>query len=173
MHAADGKGSLPGCYTFSVVEYVKLGRRLGIGTRVAAKILRDRKQNAGSAAATETPAAKPAAPRKEQATVHTDLQSARQQADTRVTSRNVGRGVAQGGKRFWRPFARITRALWHEVTGVFFAIFSLFFFQSAWRVREAWQSGVEHRHFVIYVAIAVLFLYFSVTAFVTAHRHKK
>jgi hypothetical protein len=155
-----------GCYTFSVVEYVRLGRKLGIGTRVAAKILRDRAQNRSSSPRNEPPrkpvqrsapvgarAAKPVNPR---------------------AVRNVTRGVAQGsrgfGRAFWKPFANAVRALWHEITGVFFAIFALFFAQNAWRLRGAWSSGPEQEHFAIYMALTLVFVYFSITAFVSSRR---
>jgi F0F1-type ATP synthase assembly protein I len=51
------------------------------------------------------------------------------------------------------------------VTGVFFAIFALFFAQNAWRMRSAWRAGEEHRHFLIYLLLLLVFAYFSATAF--------
>jgi hypothetical protein len=149
------------------VEYVKLGRKLGIGTRIAAKILRDRTQNASSTVRAEV---SPVAQRQERV----ERIQAEKETDPRVFTRNVTRGVAQGsrgfGRAFWKPFAHAIGALWHEITGVFFALFALFFAQNMWRVRGAWMSGPEHEHFVIYLILTVLFVYFSISAFVSSRR---
>lgn len=85
-----------------------------------------------------------------------------------------GRVVAKGGKRagqsFWKRLAHAGRMLWHEVTGVFFALFAVFFAQGMWRVHQAYRQGAEHQHFMLYLAMTVLFTYFSVTAFLTSRR---
>lgn len=166
------KRFVAGCYTFSVVEYVKLGRKLGIGTRVAAKVLRDRTRNAPSnAGAVRAKASAATAAQRKQ--VVERIQAAKR-VDPRARARNATRGVVRGsrgfGQGFWKPFARVARALWHEITGVFFAIFALFFAQSAWRLRAAWRSGPEHDLFAIYLICAALFVYFSVSAFVSSRR---
>ncbi len=155
-----------GCYTFSVVGYVNLGRKLGIGTRVAAKILRERAQR-GSWSASE-----------KASTVGTQERSQPRppvsRIDPRTATRNVTRGVARGsvgfGRGFWKPFAHAVGALWHEVTGVFFAIFALFFAQSLWRIRGDWQSGPQHHRFAAYLIFLLVFAYFSVTAFAHSRR---
>ncbi len=160
-----------GCYTFSDVGYVNLGRKLGIGTRIAAKMLRERTQGgpAVAAGASSGTAGKPVPQRAPAPQVKTA-----QQTDARTTTRNVTRGLAQGskgfGRGFWQPFARAIRALWHEVTGVFFGIFALFFAQNMWRVRGAWKSGAEHRHFEVYLIFLLVFGYFSVAAFASSRR---
>ena len=82
----------------------------------------------------------------------------------------AARGGRGFGRAFWKPFSAAGRALWHEVTGLFFALFALFFAQGVWHQRHAWQLGPEHRHFEIDLAMAVLFLYFSVSAFVHSRR---
>jgi hypothetical protein len=139
---------LPGCYTFSVVEYVKLGRKLGRGTRIAARVLHGQAQGAVVAARAKAPAI---------------------QAQGRTLTR-AGRGFGQG---FWKPFAKAVRALWHEVTGLFFGLFALFFGQGLWRVRYAWASGPEHRHFEVYLVVTLLFGYFSLSSFVRSRRHSR
>ncbi len=156
-----------GCYTFPVVGYVNLGRKLGIGTRVAAKMLRDRVQNASSNAkgnaSAKTPAVESRPPVKRIS-----------QVDPRAATRNVTRGVVRGsrgfGRGFWKPFTCAVRALWHEITGVFFAIFALFFAQSLWRVRGDWQAGPQHHRFAAYLIFTLVFAYFSVTAFGSSRR---
>ncbi len=92
------------------------------------------------------------------------------QGNPRAVTRNVARGTQGFGRAFWKPFAHASRALWHEITGVFFAIFALFFAQNLWRTRTAWRTGPEHRHFAVYLIFLLVFAYFSVTAFVTSRR---
>jgi hypothetical protein len=137
------------------VSYQKLGRKLGVGTRVAAKMLRERRQTAQAA-----PAPRPSA------------DSRPPSATAKATSppvREVGRRAARGTAGFtravWTPFRHAAGTLWHQVTGVFFAIFALFFAQNAWRMRSAWRAGAEHRHFIIYLLLLLVFAYFSATAF--------
>jgi hypothetical protein len=138
------------------VEYVNLGRKLGRGTRLAAEALRSQAQDAVVAARSKAP---------EVAAKGRVVVEQR-----RVAAQSVARGSRGFGRGFWKPFTHAVRALWHEVTGLFFAIFALFFAQGLWRVRSAWQSGPEHRHFVVYLIVMVLFAYFSVSSFVSSRR---
>ena len=138
------------------MQYVNLGRKLGRGTRRAAEALRAQAQDAVVAARSQAPE------------VAAKGRVVAQQR--RMVARNVSSGARGFGKGFWKPFTRAVRALWHEITGLFFAIFALFFAQGLWRVRYAWQSGPEHRHFVVYSIVTVLFAYFSVTSFVSSRR---
>jgi hypothetical protein len=89
-------------------------------------------------------------------------------------SGNLVGKAAQGGRgfgrAFWKPISAAGRALWHEVTGLFFALFALFFAQGLWRLRHAWRFGPEHRHFEIDLVMTVVFLYFSISAFVRSRR---
>ena len=132
------------------MRYVTLGRKLGRGTRQAA----ERVQNQ----------------------VHKQAETvARQQAPAYLAQgRVVATSVAQQGRRasqsFWKRLAHAGRMLWHEVTGVFFALFALFFAQGVWRTHAAWHQGAEHQHFVLYLAMAALFAYFSVSSFVRSRR---
>lgn len=140
---------------FGVVSYQRLGRKLGVGTRVAAKMLRERAQTPQVAAA-QRPAA---------------AQSAGASAPKAAApqAREIGRRAARGSTGFtravWMPFRHAAGTLWHQVTGVFFAIFALFFAQNAWRMRSAWRAGADHRHFLIYLVLLLVFGYFSATAF--------
>jgi hypothetical protein len=156
---------------FSVVGYDRLGRKLGIGTRVAAKMLRERAQAASAGANAPNREGRAAQPASAQRTAATPQAVG---THARKTARNVGQGVAVGGRAFGQAlrgnFLHAVRALWHQITGVFFGIFALFFAQNLWRVRAAWSGGPEHRHFVLYLAALLLFGYFSVAAFVTARR---
>jgi hypothetical protein len=138
------------------VEYVNLGRKLGRGTRLAAEALRSQAQDAVVAARSKTPEVK------------TQGRVVVQQG--KVVTRRVSSGTRGFTRGFWKPFAHAVRALWHEITGLFFAIFALFFAQGLWRVRYAWHNGPEHRHFLVYLLVMVLFAYFSVSSFVSSRR---
>ncbi|MHB8390034.1 MAG: hypothetical protein ACYDBH_10680 [Acidobacteriaceae bacterium] len=154
------------------MDNVRLGRRLGIGTRLAAKVLREQ-----AAKATSTDGVRPSIPAEERRpeerripTPGAPSPAARRTPVPSSVVRQAARGGRGFGRAFWGPFARAGRALWHEVTGVFFALFAVFFLQELWRLRDAWRSGPEHRHFEIDLVMAILFLYFSVSAFVHSRR---
>jgi hypothetical protein len=158
------------------VDNVRLGRRLGIGTRLAAKVLRNQAQKASSNGSAS--AAMPAAERRQQAARppaaaqprSTGTRSARQAVPSGNFILNAARGGRDFGRAFWKPFSAAGRALWHEVTGLFFALFALFFGQALWRFRGAWRSGPQHGYFIGCLVMTVLFAYFSVSAFVRSRR---
>lgn len=85
-------------------------------------------------------------------------------------ARLAGRQGKHLGRSVWNPFARATGTLWHEVTGLFFALFALFFAQHAWQLRAAIHAGPQHRGFVTYFLLAALFAYFSASSFLRARR---
>jgi hypothetical protein len=155
------------------VDKVRLGRRLGIGTRLAAKALREQARHVASTGT--APSSAPTPGQRSQATQTAASPQPRSQATRNVVPggnfiRNAARGSRGFGRAFWKPFSAAGRALWHEVTGLFFALFALFFAQGLWRVRHAWRPGPEHRHFEIDLAMTVLFIYFSISAFVRSRR---
>jgi hypothetical protein len=126
----------------------RLGRKLGVGVRVASGMLRDR-------------ASQTAYSVQQQAPVYADR----------------ARAAKREGKRFgqsiWGPFAHAGSVLWLEVTGFFFGLFSLYFAQNAFKLRHQWQSGPQHLRFAVYCAITVVFLYFTVSSFYSARRKEK
>ncbi len=67
---------------------------------------------------------------------------------------------------------RASRALWHELTGSFFALFALSFTLAMWKTRQTAVSTVpgDRYHFYAYCALALLFGYFSVSSFLRARR---
>lgn len=134
------------------MESNRVGRTIGVGVRVASGMLRDR--------AAQT------------------AQTVRQEAPTHVARGiKAASGAKRGAKRFgesiWGPFVHAGGLLWLEITGVFFAIFSLFFIQGAWRLHSAWQSGPRHDRFLMYAAIAALFFYFSISSFYQAYKKQR
>jgi hypothetical protein len=143
------------------MEPKKVGRTLGIGVRVASNMLRERVERA--AAAHPRPAqpgngrpvaAGPAIP-----------------IANRVAT--AKRGAKAFGQAFLGPFTHAGSVLWLEITGLFFALFALFFAQSVYRLHAAWRQGLEHTHLLLYCALAVAFAWFSVSSFLRAYRKSK
>ena len=130
------------------MEPDRLGRKVGVGVRVAGGMLRDR--------ATQT------------------AHSMQQQAPVYAES---ARAVKREGKRFgesiWGPFAHAGSVLWLEVTGLFFGLFGFYFAQNAYKLRHAWRSGPEQARFLVYCAITAVFLYFAVSSFYRARRKER
>ena len=73
------------------------------------------------------------------------------------------------------PLQRASRALWHELTGSFFALFAFSFGVSAWHNRaEAFSALPADRHrFLGFCLMTLLFLYFSVSSFLRAKKSAK
>ena len=146
------------------MEPKKVGRTLGIGVRVASNMLRERVERAAaSSPATSTTGNLPPMP-----------------ASPSVRSVPMSRRVAtakRGAKAFGQallgPFTHAGGVLWLEITGLFFALFALFFVQSVYRVRTAWRQGPEHGHLLLYCALAFAFAWFSVSSFARAYRKSK
>ena len=146
------------------MEPKKVGRTLGIGVRVASNMLRERVERAAaSSPATSTTGNLPPMP-----------------ASPSVRSVPMSRRVAtakRGAKAFGQallgPFTHAGGVLWLEITGLFFALFALFFVQSVYRVHTAWRTGPEHTHLLLYVAMALIFAWFSVSSFTRAYRKSK
>jgi hypothetical protein len=142
------------------MEPKKVGRTLGIGVRVASNMLRERVERAAAthpAPATGgngRPAARPSPP-----------------AGERVAA--AKRGAKAFGQALLGPFTHAGKVLWLEITGLFFALFTLFFVQSVYRVHTAWRQGPEHSHLLLYCALAVAFAWFSASSFARAYRKSK
>jgi hypothetical protein len=83
------------------------------------------------------------------------------------------RGAKAFGQAFLGPFTHAGSVLWLEITGLFFALFALFFAQSVYRLHSAWRQGLEHTHLLLYCALAVAFAWFSVSSFLRAYRKSK
>jgi hypothetical protein len=130
------------------MEPDRLGRKVGVGVRVAGGMLRDR--------ATQT------------------AHSMQQQAPVYAER---ARAVKREGKRFgesiWGPFAHAGSVLWLEVTGLFFGLFGFYFAQNAYKLRHAWRGGSEQARFLVYCAITAVFIYFAVSSFYRARRKER
>jgi hypothetical protein len=164
------------------MEPNRFGRKLGIGVRVASRMAKERAARASAAAATQ------AAPSATQAAA-----SAKQTAPSQATTappppatapprkpknyaepaRRVGEGTRRFGKAFFGPLKHVSGTLWLEITGLFFALFAAFFAQNAWKVRAAALHGPERAHFLLYLGVTLVFVYFCVSSFVKASRRGK
>jgi hypothetical protein len=136
------------------MEPKKVGRTLGIGVRVASGMLRERIERASAASpVTVSPPVSRPSPGKR-------LETAK-------------KGAKAFGSALLGPFTHAGGILWLEITGLFFALFALFFVQSAYRVRGSWRNGPEHQHLFLYAALAIGFGWFSVSSFLRAYRKNK
>jgi hypothetical protein len=157
------------------MEPKKVGRALGIGVRVASKMVRERVEQAAAAQPAQATAAPPPP---------ADAAAAGNRRTVPAPGRPAGLGfpakaatVKRGAKAFGQallgPFTHAGSVLWLEITGLFFALFTLFFVQSIYRVHSAWRQGGEHAHLMLYVVMAVAFAWFSVSSFARAYRKSK
>ena len=140
------------CYHQIEMKPQNIGRALGIGLRVAGRMVGER-MSAGAQAAASQPGPSAAPPR-----------SAGQ------TAAKTSRGVVRGLGGFLRPFGRVGGILWLEVTGVFFLLFVLVFGMAAWRTRPIHLYGPYDKAFVASAALILLFLYLGVSSFLRAGR---
>jgi hypothetical protein len=139
----------------------ELGKRLGIGVRVAGRIAQQRAQ-AGS-----PQSGSPAGPSVSAPRIMPNASEIREvKQKTQKFTRAAGRGM--GG--FLRPFSRIGGILWLEITGFFFGLFALFFAQDVWRTRVNYASGPLHQRFLMAAVLTVVFAYLSVSSFWRAKR---
>jgi hypothetical protein len=98
----------------------------------------------------------------------TIAQIANTHAQLKSTVHTEGKRALKTG---FAPIARAGRALWHEVFGVFFALFAVYFIQGLWMHRaEALLPGRPRVHLAMDLALAVLFTYFTVSSFLRARK---
>ena len=136
-----------------------IGRALGIGLRVAGRIVGQRMaggaQNAPARSAATTQAVAGA--------------GVRGRADGQAAGRATA-GVARGVGGFLRPFRRIGGILWLEVTGVFFLLPVAVFAPKLWSTRASWAHGSDHRTFLLTTGVMAVFLYLGVSSFWRARK---
>jgi hypothetical protein len=150
------------------MEPNRFGRKLGIGVRVASRMVKERAAQANNAASTPqaAPPPRPATPPPPPA----------QKIPTKnfaEPARRVGEGTRRFGKAFWGPLAHVSATLWLEITGLFFALFAVFFGQNAWKTRASALHGPEHAHFLLYALVTLIFVYFCISSFVKAARRSR
>jgi hypothetical protein len=143
-----------------------IGRALGIGMRVAGRVVGQRLAESAQAATSSQAAANPQTRPIPNSAVKTSAQ-----ATTRP--RIQAGGVAKGVGGFLRPFGRVGRIVWLEVTGVFFLLPVLAFTPNLWRMRASWAHGADHNMFLITAGVVLLFLYLGITSFWRARRKER
>jgi hypothetical protein len=160
------------------MEPKSFGKKLGIGMRVAGNIARDRAQESARRREASPPAAasgtatRPANPQPSVAQVISQ-NSEKVARRGRDLGRGLGRGSRQFGQSFFRPFAHASSVLWLEITGCFFALFAAFFAQNVYRARAQYAAGPDHRNFLLYCVLTLLFAYFSASSFIKARRRSR
>lgn len=147
------------------MEPNRFGRKLGIGVRVASRMVKERAAQANQQSASESQASAPRQPEPKPAAA--PPRPAKNYAEP---ARRVGEGTRRFTKAVGGPLAHISGTLWLEITGLFFALFTVFFAQNAWRTRASALHGPEHTHFLLYSVITLVFLYFCVSSFIKASR---
>jgi hypothetical protein len=76
-------------------------------------------------------------------------------------------GIYAAARNFFRVLWRVTRELFHEVTGALFFVIALSAIQSAWR---AWHRGASHLLLGVSAGYALLMILFGVLAFRDSRR---
>lgn len=137
-----------------------LGRKFGIGVRIASKMLLDR-----AAQRSPPPAAAESSKPAQQAVPQSQVYAARGKA--------VARGSRKFGEAVWKPFAHASGVLWLEVTGLFFGIFTLFFGTNIYKLRHQWAAGPDHQRFLAYAVVTLVFGYFTFSSFYRARKKEK
>jgi hypothetical protein len=140
-----------------------IGRALGIGVRVAGRVVGERLADTAQA----NNAAQSQAIRNAPVQVKSAAQAAAQMRT------QVGGGVAKGVGGFLRPFGRVGRILWLEITGAFFLLPVIAFTPGLWRMRASWAHGPDHNMFLITAGVVLLFLYLGLSSFWRARRRAR
>jgi hypothetical protein len=154
------------------MEPNRFGRKLGIGVRVASRMAKERAAKASTASASQTPTPQAAtAPPPQSRPVPPPPPAPKK--NYAEPARRVGEGTRRFGKAFIGPLAHVSGTLWLEITGLFFALFAVFFGQNAWRARAGMLHGPEHVRFLVYAAVTLVFAYFCVSSFIKASRRSK
>jgi len=87
------------------------------------------------------------------------------------TTAKTGGNLAKGITGALRPFGRVGKILWLEITGAFFLIFvPVFVWRGMWPARASYLHGPDHWKFLAYAGLALAFLYLGVSSFWRAGR---
>lgn len=156
------------------MEPNRFGRILGIGVRVGSRMVKERAAQAGNKSSQKSEPLKQGVPHVPVSGQGTNPAAAPRPAKNYAEpARRVGAGTRNFGRAFFGPLKHISGTLWLEITGLFFALFATFFAQNAWKTRASALHGPEHAHFLLYLVIALVFVYFCVTSFLKASRRGK
>lgn len=129
-----------------------IGRALGIGIRVAGRMVSQRLASQAAAPARSPSAA--AAPVQGRALAE--------------TVRLAGKAASTGTGGFFRSLRRVSGILWLEITGSFFLLFALVFAARLWQSWASFAHNPLSRNMVI--GAAAVFFYLGVSSFWRARR---
>jgi len=99
-------------------------------------------------------------------------------AFSRVVGRQAGqsrwsRATYRGASSFLQSIGRVARVLWHEVTGFFFLVFGVIVALACVREYHKYAAGqVGPGRPILAALLALMFLYFALSAFRRAGRKK-
>jgi hypothetical protein len=136
-----------------------IGRVLGVGVRVAGRVVSQRIAESAQAAAVGPS--------------QTSAQPARNGQVPPSAARRAGAqggSVAKGVGGFLRPFSRVGGIVWNEVMGVFFLLPVVAFTPNLWRMRASWAHGPDHTMFLVTAGVVLVFLYLGLSSFWRARR---
>jgi hypothetical protein len=147
----------------------RLGRVLGIGTRIAAKKLRETSARMDRGIPAPAPVQEVLPPRS-RGTASRAAAAARPARTKNFVegSRRAGRGAGKFGAALLGPFAHATGVLTLQIFGCFFVLFALYFASHVWKSYQL--SGWHDRHILVYAGIALLFTWFAASSFWRASR---
>lgn len=152
----------------------RIGRILGVTTRVAGEKLREQADRLASASAQPVPSgpksAPAAAPAAKVASASSRPAPAPNLASAADGTRRMARGAGRFGAALVRPFAHATGVLWNQIVGVFFALFAFLFAEHAWILHKS--AGLRDRYLILYLVLALLFAWFAVSSFWRARRRQ-
>jgi hypothetical protein len=162
------------------MEPHRFGRKLGIGVRVASRMAKERAAQASAASASQTNSQSNSAPAGAAPRTPPPQRPATPPFPTSPSpgpkknftepARRVGEGTRRFGKAFAGPLVHVSGTLWLEITGLFFALFALFFAQNAWNARASALHGPQHAYFLLYASVTLVFIYFCISSFLKARR---
>ena len=161
----------------------EIGRRFGIGVRVAGRIAKERTEERAKERANQP--ASPASPARDanssaaawssqsSANARTAAPASSAQNSRLQNSRIAGqaaRAAGRGVAGFVKPFGRVGGILWLELTGFFFGLFAVFFAVSLWRTHIDYAQGPHHQQFLIAAVLTAVFTYLSISSFLRTRK---
>lgn len=183
----ESRGIRPAATIINGMRARRIGRTLGIGVRIAARLATGRAAEPGRSieGPNLTPDTQPAL-RSHGDRAHAHLpapqsgaRSPNQTAGQEIGHRAVqagqvlgqtGRKVTQGVGGVLRPLRRVGGILWLEVTGVFFLLPVVVFTPVLWRKILAYRHTTDHKTLWLTSGIIAIFLYLGVSSFWRARR---
>src|SRR5579884_161603 len=149
------------------MEPNSVGRKFGIGVRVASKMMIERAARIGEKPAQVTPPG----PKK------TSVEKPRKPAPLTQVYAHRSKAVAQGARKLtaalWRPVAHASGIIWLQITGLFFSVFAIVFASNTWKLRQNWSAGPGHARFLAFAAVTLVFAWFAGSSFYRAGRKQR